>query len=87
MPAIKTAAKGFVAGTVTTVQRAAGTAVLITYHALSAVNPVTGKVANEAVERYDFWRNGTEVALTLAAPVGSDNVDPWRTVTDSFTWK
>ena len=67
--------------------RTAGTAVLITYHALSAVNPVTGKVANEAVERYEFWRNGREVVLTLAAPVGSDNVDPWRKVTDSFTWK
>jgi hypothetical protein len=26
------------------------------------------------------------VTLTLSAPVGSDNVDPWRTVTDSFRW-
>jgi hypothetical protein len=87
LPAIKAAAKGFSPGAISTVHRAAGSAVLITYHALSAVNPVTGKVANEAVERYEFWRNGHEVVLTLAAPVGSDNVDPWRKVTDSFTWK
>ena len=49
-----------------------------TYQADSAPNPVTGKVAVEAVERYTFWRNGTAVVLTLSAPVGSDNVDPWR---------
>jgi hypothetical protein len=86
LPKIRLASKGFVAGTVTTVQRRAGAAVLATYHAYSAVNPVTGKVANEAVERYTFWRAGRSVTLTLAAPVGSDNVDPWRKVTDSFAW-
>jgi hypothetical protein len=86
LPKIKAASQGYVAGTVTSVQRKAGTAVLATYHAHSAVNPVTGKIANEAVERYTFWHTGTAVTLTLAAPVGSDNVDPWRKVTDSFTW-
>lgn len=86
LPAIQAAAKGYTAGAITSVQRKAGGAVLITYHALSWVNPVTGKVANEAVERYEFWRAGREVVLTLSAPVGSDNVDPWRKVTDSFIW-
>jgi hypothetical protein len=86
VPAIKAMAHGFVPGTVTTVARTAGTAITITYRADSAPNPVTGKVVVEAVERYEFWRNGTEVVLTLAAPVGSDNVDPWRKVTDSFGW-
>jgi hypothetical protein len=86
LPAIRAAAQGYVAGSITTVQRTSGSAILITYRALSAVNPVTGKVANESVERYEFWRGGREVVLTLAAPVGSDNVDPWRKVTDSFRW-
>ncbi|MDT4921763.1 MAG: hypothetical protein QOI15_2665, partial [Pseudonocardiales bacterium] len=63
-----------------------GTAVLVTYQDLSPVNPVTGKVTRRAVERYEFWRSGREVVLTLAAPVGSDNVDPWRKVTDGFAW-
>lgn len=86
LPAIKAAAHGFVPGTVTTVARTAGTAIKVTYRADSAPNAVTGKVVVESVERYEFWRNGTEVVLTLSAPVGSDNVDPWRTVTDSFGW-
>lgn len=86
VPAIGAAAKGFHPGKVSMVNRKAGPAVLITYQADSAPNPVTGKVAVEEVERYEFWKSGHEVILTLAAPVGSDNVDPWRTVTDSFTW-
>ncbi len=64
----------------------AGSAVLITYQADSAPNEVTGKVVSDAVERYEFFSGGTEVVLTLSGPVGSDNVDPWRTVTDSFRW-
>jgi hypothetical protein len=24
--------------------------------------------------------------VTLSGPAGADNVDPWRTVTDSFRW-
>ena len=49
-------------------------------------DPVTGKVYRDEVERYEFYRNGTESVLTLAGPVGADNVDPWRTVTNSFQW-
>ncbi len=86
LPAIKAASKGFVPGAISTVRRKNGSALLITYRAYSAVNAVTGKVALEAVERYTFWKAGKAVTLTLAAPVGSDNVDPWRKVTDSFAW-
>lgn len=66
--------------------RKAGSAVLITYRADSAPNSVTGKVVSQDVQRYEFFNNGKTVTLTLSAPVGSDNVDPWRTVTDSFRW-
>jgi hypothetical protein len=86
LPKIGSATKGFSGGSVSTVQRKSGAAVLITYGATSQPNSVTGKVAKEAVERYEFWHAGRELVLTLAAPVGSDNVDPWRTVTDSVTW-
>ncbi len=54
--------------------------------AASAPNPVTGKSVTNDVERYEFWHAGKLVTLTLAAPQGSDNVDPWKLVTDSFTW-
>jgi hypothetical protein len=87
VPGIRAAATAFAPGRVQSVDRHAGAAILITYRVDSAPNPVTGKVAVEAVERYEFWKNGTEVVLTLSAPVGSDNVDPWRKVTDSFAWQ
>ena len=86
VPQIQATVQGFQPGSVTTTHRAAGTAVLISYQADSPPSPVTGKVAALAVERYEFWKSGTGVTLTLSAPVGSDNVDPWRTVTDSFRW-
>jgi hypothetical protein len=73
-------------GDVSTVTRPAGQTVLLTYRQESAVNPVTGKSTALAVERYEFFRNGQTVALTLAGPMGADNVDPWRHITDSFRW-
>ena len=74
-------------GKATLVTRKAGSAILLTYLRDGAANAVTGKVVREAVERYEFWRGGTQVTLTLSGPVGADNVDPWKIVTDSFSWK
>ncbi|MGH3497817.1 MAG: hypothetical protein ACRDP1_10170 [Nocardioidaceae bacterium] len=68
------------------VSRTAGTAVHVTFHAKSAPNAVTGTSVADDVERYVFWRHGTEVDITVSGPHGADNVDPWRTVTDSFRW-
>lgn len=87
VPKIQAAVANFKAGEVTSVTRKAGAAVLITYGADSAPDPVTGKVVYDAVERYEFWKAGTEVVLTLSGPQGADNVDPWRIVTDSFGWQ
>lgn len=71
---------------VETVNRTAGPAVLVTYRAGSTPDPVTGKRVAIDVERYEFWRNGKQVTLTLSGARGSDNVDPWKTVTNSFAW-
>ncbi|MBC2644565.1 hypothetical protein H5400_38090 [Rhodococcus wratislaviensis] len=79
-------APGYTPGSVTTVTRPAGNAVLATYRIDGPVNPVTGKSVTDEVERYTFFREGRLVTITLSAPVGADNVDPWRTVTDSFRW-
>ena len=87
LPAIQAASRRYEAGTITQVRRAAGAALLITYKADAPADPVTGKVVHDAVERYEFWRDGTEAILTLAGPVGADNVDPWRIVSDSFRWR
>lgn len=74
-------------GQVSDVTRKAGPAVLATYEVGSAPNNVTGKRALLAVERYVFVHNGNMVTLTLSGAKGADNVDPWRTVTDSLAWK
>ena len=87
VPQIQGSANGFSLTGVSTVSRPAGTVVLIRYAADSRRDPVTGKVFRDAVERYEFYRNGTEAVVTLAGPAGADNVDPWRTVTNAFRWR
>jgi hypothetical protein len=72
---------------VTDVALPAGPAVKATYQQDSAPDPVTGRSRREAVERYSLWNAGTEVALTLAGPVGADNADPYRQITGSFRWR
>jgi hypothetical protein len=86
VPSIQSSSTNFQLDSVSTVSRKGGTAVLITYKADSAPNTVTGKVRQLAVERYEFWQNGKEAILVLSGPVGADNVDPWKTITDSFSW-
>ena len=68
------------------ITRKAGDGVLATYEIGSARNPVTGKQALLAVERYVFFHNATMVVLTVAGAKGADNVDPWRIVSDSLVW-
>ncbi|SNR27263.1 hypothetical protein [Actinomadura mexicana] len=69
-----------------TVQRKGGTAIRLVYRFDSAPNPVTGKVVRDEAERYAFYKSGQEAVLTLSGPVGADNVDPWKTISDSFRW-
>jgi hypothetical protein len=68
------------------VTRKAGAGTLARYEIGSPANPVTGKKALLAVERYTFTHNGTQVVLTLSGAKGADNVDPWRIVSDSLSW-
>jgi hypothetical protein len=84
--AVQAKSTRFALKSVATAHRNSGDVVLVVYEADSTPDPVTGKVIHDSVERYEFYRNGTEAVLTLSGPVGADNVDPWRTVTDSFRW-
>ncbi|MBO3751435.1 hypothetical protein J5X84_35635 [Streptosporangiaceae bacterium NEAU-GS5] len=72
---------------VDTVSRKGGTAIRVIYRTDSPPDPVTGKVIRDEVERYEFYRDGHVAVLALSGPVGADNVDPWRTISDSFQWK
>ncbi|MFI6859541.1 hypothetical protein ACIBKZ_06475 [Streptomyces sp. NPDC050421] len=87
VPVLQRQLPKFQMGKVTIVSRPGGQAVLLTYRGNSTPDPVTGKVAPSAFERYSFFKSGQQVDLTLSGPVGADNVDPWRTVTDSFRWQ
>ncbi|MFV5998088.1 hypothetical protein ACNPQM_38355 [Streptomyces sp. NPDC056231] len=87
VPVLQRQVPKFQMGKVTVVSRPAGQAVLLTYQGDSAPDAVTGKAVHDAFERYSFFRGGRQVDLTLSGPVGADNVDPWRIVTDSFRWQ
>ena len=86
VPKISTSVKTFRLQSVTAVSRPAGPAVRIAYLGDSQPNPVTGKVGTLAFERYDFFHKGKEVVILVSSPLGSDNVDPWRKVTNSLTF-
>jgi len=87
VPLLRRTVSNFELVKIDAVNRTAGRAVLVSYRAGSAPDPVTGKRVAIDVERYEFWRSGTQVTLTLSGARGSDNVDPWKTITDSFAWK
>jgi hypothetical protein len=86
VPALQTAERAFLLGSVSEATLPAGPAVLTTYQANSEPNNVTGKQYRLDVQRYSLFQGGTEVVIGLRSPVGADNVDPWRIVTESFTW-
>jgi hypothetical protein len=86
VPKLAATVKGFKLQSVGAVTRPAGPAVRTAYLAYSPPDPVTGKFGVLAVERYDFPHRGRDVVLTLSAPNGSDNVDPWKKVTDSLAF-
>lgn len=87
VPQLRGQVPKFSSAKVSQVTRHAGPAVLLTYQGDSAPDPVTGKVVRDAFERYAFYQQGREVDLTLSGPVNADNVDPWRIVSDSLTWR
>jgi hypothetical protein len=87
LPPIVSSTPDYRAGSVTAVRRNAGEVMLITYQGASPPNSVSGKTHTDAFERYEYWHAGQAVILTLSGPVGADNVDPWRTITDSLRWQ
>jgi hypothetical protein len=86
LPALAASERAFAPGDVSTASLPAGPAVVVTYQANSEPNAVTGRQYRLDVIRYLMFRGGEEVAIALRSPVGADNVDPWRIVTQSFSW-
>jgi hypothetical protein len=86
IPKLATSVKSFKLQSVTRVSRRGARAVRIAYLGDSQPDPVTGKVGTLAFERYDFLHRDREVVVLVSSPLGSDNVDPWRKITDSLTF-
>jgi hypothetical protein len=58
----------------------------VVYRTVSAPNPVTGKRVTLSVDRYYVRTKGRRAVLDLGAPVGVDNVDAYRLISESFRW-
>lgn len=61
--------------------------VVVSFESNSDPDPVTGKQIRLENQCYLFYKDGRYAALTLWAPLGSDNVDQWRLISDSFRWR
>jgi hypothetical protein len=86
VPALQARSLAFRLQDVRAVTLAGGPAVEIIYQANSPPNQVTGRQYRLVIERFELYHNGHGAVLELSSAVGSDNVDPWRTVSESFRW-
>ncbi|MDP9300041.1 MAG: hypothetical protein M3P43_03975 [Actinomycetota bacterium] len=86
VPQLRRTTRAFQLQGVSTASLRAGPAVFLRYQINSDPNRVTGKQYRMDVQRYDLFHNGNEVIVTLTSPVGADNVDPWRIITQSVKW-
>jgi hypothetical protein len=58
----------------------------VVYRTVSAPNPVTGKRLTLTVDRYYVSAQGRRAVLDLGCPLGVDNVDAYRLISESFGW-
>jgi hypothetical protein len=87
IPALRASTLAFRLRSVRAVRLAGGAAIEIIYEVNSKLNAVTGRQYRMVVERFELRHAGRGAVLSLASAVGSDNVDPWRSVSESFRWK
>jgi hypothetical protein len=62
-----------------------GNGVLIVYRRNSAPDPVTGRQVRDEVEEHLVSNGRSSIRLSLFGPVGADNVDAYRTISQSLT--
>jgi hypothetical protein len=86
VPALQKSTLAFRLQDVRAVTLTGGPAIEIIYQVNSPANSVTGRQYRLVIEQFEFYKNGHGAALSLSSAVGSDNVDPWRKVSESFRW-
>lgn len=75
------------AGRVRTLKLGGGMAVELTFTSVGPPDPVTGKRLTITTDRYELGSKGRVATLDLSTPVGVDNVDAFRLISDSFRWR
>jgi hypothetical protein len=63
-----------------------GEAVWVKFESNSEPNPVTNKQIRQENQSYYFYKNGNLATFTVWAPLGADNVDQWKLMSESFRW-
>jgi len=84
LPRLQQTQPAFELRTVEPVTLPAGTGVRVVYRRNSAPDPVTGRQVRDEVESYLLAGGGRSLRLDLFGPVGSDNVDAYRTISRSL---
>lgn len=84
VPRLRTDQPAFELRRVDAVTLPAGRGVRIVYRRNSAPDPVTGRQYRDEVEHYEIVAHGREVVLELHGPVGADNVDAYRVMSQSL---
>jgi hypothetical protein len=64
-----------------------GKAVLVKYYSNSDPNPVSNKQIRLENQTFFFYKAAKVGSLTVWAPLGSDNVDQWKKISESWRWK
>jgi hypothetical protein len=62
-------------------------AIKVTYSTASVRNPVTNRRVTLMVDRYYLSQGGRLAVVDLGTPTGVDNVDAYRMMIQSFTWR
>jgi hypothetical protein len=87
VPSLEKEARAVKIDSVKSVKLPGGNAIRINYSSNSAPNEVTNKQVRLENQRFLFFRDDKLVALELYAPLGADNVDQWKLMSESFQWK
>jgi hypothetical protein len=84
VPRLRAGVPAFELRTISAVNLPAGPTVRIVFRRNSDPDPVTGKVYRDEVEEYLVQHAGKLVRMDLFGPVGADNVDAYRTMSQSL---
>ncbi len=84
---LSTAGRAVEIGAVKSVKLRSGPAILIVYSSNSEPNAVTNRQLRLENNRYLIYRGGKLATINLSAPLGADNVDQWKLISNSFQWR